>query len=86
MSKFLKIDCTPTSKNPCSPTKLLRNLKRIWLEEIGEEISDEQAMELGLNLLSIFDAVYRPIKKEWLEEILKRRKKEMEQKTNRIKI
>ena len=66
--------------------KALEEFKEIWLEEIGEEISDEQAMELGLNLLSIFDAVYRPIKKEWMEEILKEEKEEEEQKNKQNKI
>ena len=50
--------------------KALQEFKEIWLEEIGEEISDERAVELGINLLTMFDAVYRPVKKEWMDEIL----------------
>ena len=46
----------------------LQEFKKIWAEEFGEEISDEQATELGLNLLTLFNHIYRPIKKEWLEE------------------
>ena len=42
--------------------------KKIWVEEFGEEISDERATELGINLLTLFNHIYRPIKKEWLEE------------------
>lgn len=46
----------------------LRDFKQIWLEEFGEEISDERAAELGINLLTLFDHIYRPVKKSWLEE------------------
>ena len=38
--------------------KALQEFKEIWLEEIGEEISDERATELGINLLTIFDKLY----------------------------
>ncbi len=46
----------------------LSDFKKIWLEEMGEEISDERATELGVNLLTLFDHIYRPVKKKWLEE------------------
>jgi len=46
----------------------LQEFKKIWAEEFGEEISDERATELGINLLMLFNYIYRPIKKEWLEE------------------
>lgn len=51
--------------------KALQEFKEIWADEIGTEISDEQAMEEATQLLALFDAIYRPIKKEWLEDILK---------------
>lgn len=57
----------------------LQEFKKIYGEEIGEEISDEKAVELGINLLTIFDKVYRPVKKEWLEN-----KNEYENKTKSI--
>jgi hypothetical protein len=44
----------------------LREFKEIWLKEFGEEISDEKATELGINLLTLFDAIYRPVPKSWL--------------------
>ena len=47
----------------------LQEFKRLWLEEFGEEISDEKAMEVGTKLLSLFDHIYRPLKKSWLEEV-----------------
>ena len=48
----------------------LSELKKIWTEEFnGEEISDEHAMELGTNLLTLFHHIYRPVKKSWLATI-----------------
>ena len=47
----------------------LQEFKRLYVEEFGEEISDEQAMELGTNLLTLFDHIYRPVKKKWLDVV-----------------
>lgn len=52
--------------------KALQEFKEIYREEYGEEISDEEALKLGINLLTIFDKVYRPVKREWAEELLKK--------------
>jgi hypothetical protein len=46
----------------------LLEFKQIWVDEFGEEISDEVATEEAINLLTMFDAVYRPIKQEWITE------------------
>lgn len=59
----------------------LEEFKKIWREEKGTEISDEDAMDEAVNLLTLFNAIYRPIKKEWLEDyearkLLKNSKKE----------
>ncbi len=43
--------------------KALQEFKEIWLEEIGEEISDELAMSSATTLLNAFDKIYRPIKR-----------------------
>ena len=48
--------------------KALKEFQKIWKEEYGQEISDERAVELGINLLTMFDAIYRPIPKSWLKE------------------
>jgi hypothetical protein len=48
--------------------KALQEFKKIWIEEFGEEITDQKALDEATTLLSLFDAIYRPIKKEWLEE------------------
>lgn len=47
----------------------LRELKKLYLEEFGEEISDEKALELGTSLLNLFDHIYRPVKKDWLGSV-----------------
>ena len=48
--------------------KALQEFKVIWLEEFKQEISDEFAMEQATQLLTLFDAIYRPIKKEWVKQ------------------
>ncbi|OGG39679.1 hypothetical protein A3A21_00040 [Candidatus Jorgensenbacteria bacterium RIFCSPLOWO2_01_FULL_45_25b] len=48
--------------------KALQEFKAIWKEEKGTEISDEQAMEEATQLLTLFDAIYKPIKKSWLND------------------
>jgi hypothetical protein len=49
----------------------LKEFKEIWRKQFGEEISDERAVELGINLLNLFDHIYRPVPREWMEELLK---------------
>ena len=46
----------------------LSDFKKIWLDEFGTEIPNEVAIEEAINLLTMFDAIYRPIKQEWVEE------------------
>jgi len=48
--------------------KALREFKELYLEEFGEEIDDAKATELAINLLTLFNHIYRPLKKEWLSE------------------
>ncbi len=50
----------------------LKKFKELYRDEFNEEISDQLALELGVNLLTFFDAIYRPIKKEWLEKLIKK--------------
>lgn len=47
----------------------LKSFKEIYREEIGEDISDEKAMELGTSLLTLFHHIYRPVKKGWLAAV-----------------
>ena len=44
----------------------LKTFKQIWVNEFGEEISDEVAAEMAVSVLAMFDAIYRPIKQEWI--------------------
>lgn len=46
----------------------LLEFKQIWMDEFGEEISDEVATRKAINLLTMFDTVYRPIKREEFEK------------------
>lgn len=41
----------------------LEDFKEIWRKEFNEEISDQKATEQAINLLTLMDAVYRPIRK-----------------------
>ena len=46
----------------------LEEYKEIHRQETGEVFSDEILLDEAINLLTLFDRVYRPIKKEWLKE------------------
>jgi hypothetical protein len=41
----------------------IEEFKQIYLEEFGEEISDEKAYELALQLLQLFQVICRPLPK-----------------------
>jgi len=58
--------------------KALDEFKTIWREQFGEDISDEKATEEGINLLTMFNAIYRPIKKEWADEWAQKHKNDVE--------
>lgn len=53
----------------------LNEFKKIYKEEFGKEIFDEEATEKAINLLTFFDAIFKPIKKEWLKKYDKRKSK-----------
>ena len=42
----------------------LEKFKEIWKKEKGEELSDEFSVEAATHLLTLFDAIYRPIRKD----------------------
>lgn len=48
--------------------KALEEFKAIWRKQFKEDISDEKATEEAINLLTLFDVIYRPLKKEWVQE------------------
>ena len=39
----------------------IKEFKKIYLKESGQALSDEDAQEKGLNLLSLFKMIYRAI-------------------------
>ena len=45
----------------------LKEFKKIYKKEFKEKISDSKEMDLATNLLTLMNAIYRPIKKEWLK-------------------
>lgn len=50
----------------------LKEYKKIYKEEFGEDISDEKAIGEATSLLTLFNVIYRPVKKEWLTELEER--------------
>lgn len=46
----------------------LREFKEIWHSQFGTDISDDVAVEEAVNLLAMFDAIYRPLKQEDVDE------------------
>ena len=46
----------------------LQEFKKLWWEEHGDDIPDDFAIPMAVALLTLFDKIYRPVKKEWLEE------------------
>ena len=48
--------------------KALDEFKRIWREERGTEIPHELAVAEAMNLLTLFNTIYRPLRKEWVDE------------------
>lgn len=46
----------------------LEEYKKIYREEFDKDISDEDALKQAVNLLSMMNVIYRPLKKEWLKE------------------
>ena len=44
----------------------LIEFKEIWLQETGEKIDDAKALTEATRLLVFMNAIYRPLKKEWV--------------------
>lgn len=55
-----------------SEEEAIKEFKEIYEKEFGEKIDDQTALELGINLLTFFNNIYRPIKKKWVEEYEKK--------------
>lgn len=50
----------------------LEEYKEIHRQVTGEVLPDEVLVDEAINLLTLFNFVYRPIKKAWLQEYEKR--------------
>jgi hypothetical protein len=48
--------------------KALQEFKELWKAEYGDDIPEDFAAGEAINLLTLFDAVYHPIKTEWVDE------------------
>lgn len=46
----------------------IKEFKKIYYEQFGEDISDEVALDLAVNFLTFMNAVYRPVKEIWAKE------------------
>jgi len=46
----------------------LEEYKKIYKADRGIELSDEEALAQATNLLNIINLIYRPVKKEWLDD------------------
>ena len=49
--------------------KAIDQFKKLYVDEFGEEISDEKATEQAVALLTLFNHIYRPVKKDWLAAV-----------------
>jgi len=48
--------------------KTLEEFKAIWRKEFKEDITVDRATAEVTALLTLFRAIYRPIRKDWLED------------------
>lgn len=46
----------------------LQEFKALWSEEFGEIPPTEIALDEAINLLTMVNHIYRPIKKDWVNE------------------
>ncbi|MFA7654337.1 MAG: hypothetical protein WCX97_04900 [Candidatus Magasanikbacteria bacterium] len=53
----------------------LEEYKRIWKKQFNEEISDDKALESATKLLTLMEAIYKPITQKNLDKFETRRKK-----------
>ena len=54
--------------------KALEEYKTIYRNEFGKDISDKDAMEQAISLLTMMKAIYRPITKEDYNKLQERRR------------
>jgi len=52
----------------------IKEFKEIWKEELGEDLPEDLAVKEAISLLTIFDHIYRPVRKSWFKAIGKKKK------------
>ena len=48
----------------------VQDFKQLYTDEFGEELSDEEALQIGTSLLTLLNHTYRPITKQEEKEYL----------------
>lgn len=48
--------------------KALRDFQGVWKKEFGQDIPYEEAEMQATSLLRLFNLIYKPIPKEWINE------------------
>lgn len=51
------------------PSEAILEYQALYRTEYGKEIPYEEAQRQAVKLITLFDAVYKPIKKEWISEV-----------------
>lgn len=49
-------------------TAALQQFKDIWRDEVGTELSEGELIEQATALLTMFDAIFKPIKRDEYEQ------------------
>ena len=44
----------------------IQEFKKLYKEEFNENISDKTVTELGINLLTMLNNIYRPLRRDWV--------------------
>ncbi len=47
--------------------RALQEFKDLWLKEYGTPLNDEEATEKASALLTLFDQIYKPLRKDWID-------------------
>lgn len=54
--------------------KAIASFQQIYKKEFGVDINRDEASAIGTKLLQLFKLIYQPLPKEYLEELIEKRK------------
>ena len=57
--------------NGMLPKEAILEYQAIYKKVFGKDISYAEALEKGMELIKLFQLIYRPIKKEWVNKYIK---------------